>query len=318
MWPRMGGKLTSLVVRGHGSLAGSRDRELLHPPVQAYATRTATSSFALSDAGGWDECLPSVAACAMHGTDIPDHGDVWRKPWDAAVRHEALLTHVNASSVPLRFSRHLSLDGPTMHLRYSVTNTGNHGADFLWSAHPLFQVEEGDRIVLPDTVHQVRVEASSMQNLVLSRGCCSWPRAEIATGGHVDLSTVGPRDGHTAHKVFAGPLPLGWCGLYREQLSLGIVMRFDPGQTPFAGLWISHGAWPQGPGTEECKKQYCVAIEPTMAPCDGLDRAAAMGHAQHLLPLAEFSWPLQFEVYGSHTPVRFDEFLHLLSTPPRH
>jgi galactose mutarotase-like enzyme len=314
----MGGKITSLIVRGHGSLAGSQDRELLHPPVHPYSKPTETSNFALSDAGGWDECLPTVAPCIMHGVEFADHGDIWRRSWDAVVRNEALLTHVSASSVPLRFSRHLSLDGPTMHLRYSVTNTGSHGVDFLWSAHPLFQVQEGDRIVLPEAVHQVYVEDSTLPNLALTRGCASWPRAELTSGGHVDLSTVGPRDGRTAHKLFAGPLPLGWCALYREQLKLGIVMRFDPGQTPFAGLWISQGAWPPAPGTEAARKQYTVAIEPTMAPCDALDRAVGLGRSQHLLPQGEFSWPLQFEVFGSHTPVRYDEFLHLVSTPPRH
>jgi len=314
VWPRMGGKIISIVVRGHGSLAGSDDRELLHPPLHPYVTATDTSSFEDSDAGGWDECFPSVAACTLHGIQVPDHGDIWRRPWDATIRNEALLAHVTAASAPLRFSRWMQLDGPTMHLRYSVANTGAHGADFLWSAHPLFQVEEGDRIVLPETVHQVHVENSSAP-FVLSRGFCSWPRAELTSGAHLDLSTIGRPDGVTAHKLFAGPLTVGWCGLYRERLNLGIVLRFDPGQTPFAGLWISHAAWP--PGNTRAK-QYTVALEPTMAPCDALDRAVALGRAPHLLPQGEFSWPLQFEVYGSHTPVRYDEFLKLASTPPRH
>jgi hypothetical protein len=253
----------------------------LHP----YNTATDTSSFALSDAGGWDECLPSIAACNFGGVEIPDHGDVWRRPWTAVVKNDAILAHVNSFSVPLRFSRWVSLDGPTMHLRYAVTNTGREAADFLWSAHPLFQVQEGDRIV------------------------------QLARGGHVDLSSVGRQDGITSHKLFAGPLSVGWCGLYRAELKLGIVMRFDPGQTPFAGLWISHGAWPpHGLGA----RQYTVALEPTMAPCDALDRAVALGHAPHLLPQAEFSWPMQFEIFGSHEPVGYQEFLALASTPPRH
>ena len=39
------------------------------------------------DASGWDECLPSVAACTVKTAgcrlDIPDHGDLWRVAWEA-------------------------------------------------------------------------------------------------------------------------------------------------------------------------------------------------------------------------------------------
>jgi hypothetical protein len=309
MWPRMGGKIVSIVVRSHGPLEVSKEGELLHPPIHTYNTATDTSGFEFSDAGGWDECLPSVAACSFQGVEVSDHGDVWRRPWHASLRDKTLLAEVNTLTAPLRFSRRISLDGSTMHLRYSVTNAGSHGADFLWSAHPLFQVEEGDRILLPESVDEVRVESSSVKHLARA-GSCSWPVAEVEDSRHLDLSTVGPRDGITFHKLFAGPLTTGWCGLYRAQLKLGIVMRFDPGQTPFAGLWICQGAWPPGStnGT-----QYTVALEPTTSPCDALDRAATLGFSQHLSPQAEMSWPLQLEVFGSHTPVRYEEFVQLAS-----
>lgn len=315
IWPRKGGKITSIVVRGHGSLADHPDRELLHPPIHPYNTATDTSGFELSDAGGWDECFPSVAACSLNGRNIADHGEIWRKPWDTIEKNEAVLAHVNASTASLRFSRWISVDGPTMHLRYSVANTGTLGADFLWSAHPLFRVEAGDRIVLPASVDKVFVEYSSIDSLVNAHGTCSWPTAHLAHGAHLDLSTVGPEDGATAHKLFAGPLDVGWCGIYRTQLQLGIVMGFNPAQTPFAGLWICQGAWPSG---SDGPKQYTVALEPTTAPCDALDRAMKLGHAHHLLPQGEFSWPVQFEVFGSHTPIRYDEFLELATTTPRH
>ena len=314
MWPRMGGKIVSIVVRPRAGRRGLGERELLHGPIHAYNIATETSGFELSDAGGWDECLPSVASCAVGETSIPDHGDVWRKPWTAVLKHDSILSRVEAFSLPLRFTRWVSLDGPAMHLRYAVTNIGEHGTDFLWSAHPLFQVEEGDRIVLPDTVHQVRVEGTTVERLEREDDLCAWPRAPLEHGGHIDLSTVGAMDGKTAHKLFAGPLSTGWCGLYREKLRMGIVMRFDPTHTPYAGLWISHGAWPEGGGA----KQYTVALEPTTANCDALDKAAMLGCAQHLLPQAEYSWPLQFEVFGTHEAVEYEQFLVLAATQPRH
>ncbi len=316
IWPRMGGKIVSIVVRGHGSRAGHEDRELLHPPIHPYNPATANSSFEESDAGGWDECFPSVAACVAGGVAVPDHGDVWRQPWTVSKKHEAVSAQVTASSVAMRLSRWLSLDGPTMHLRYSVTNIGTAGGDFLWSAHPLFQVQAGDRIVLPESVREVHVESSSADRAEASDRC-TWPLAQLTRGGYLDLSLVGPEDGITAHKLFAGPLSTGWCGLYRSALQMGLIMRFDPGQTPFAGLWITQGAWPSSENAAD-PRQYGVALEPTTAPCDSLSHAIKLGKAQHLQPLAEVSWPLQFEVFGSHTPIRYEEFVEKAATAPRH
>ena len=74
--PHLGGKIASILVG---------DRELLQSPLAPYAPRTRSMSFDAGDASGWDECLPSVAACTVKteaGTGtIPDHGDLWRVEW---------------------------------------------------------------------------------------------------------------------------------------------------------------------------------------------------------------------------------------------
>ena len=76
LMPALGGKIASLRVGAD---------ELLQTPLKPLAPRTRTMAFSDSDASGWDECLPSVAACTMPteaGTAvIPDHGDLWRVPW---------------------------------------------------------------------------------------------------------------------------------------------------------------------------------------------------------------------------------------------
>src|SRR5579871_2729828 len=74
--PQFGGKIASILHNGH---------ELLQPPLAPIAPRNQTMSFDAGDASGWDECLPSVAACKVpfgRGTaSIPDHGDLWRVAW---------------------------------------------------------------------------------------------------------------------------------------------------------------------------------------------------------------------------------------------
>ena len=54
--PHLGGKISSILVKGN---------ELLQVPLAPYGPRTRTMSFDQSDASGWDECLPSVAACTV-------------------------------------------------------------------------------------------------------------------------------------------------------------------------------------------------------------------------------------------------------------
>ena len=241
MWPRMGGKIISLRLI-------ERDLELLHPPLHTYSPATATSSFEASDAGGWDECFPSVAPCVFGAFNVPDHGELWRKSWNAQAFRDRICAAVESSLLPLRFSRQINLHQATLRCDYAVENTNHQSASWLWSAHPLFQVEAGDRIVLPTDVQTVRVEDSSQSELAASDSTCTWPLAKSFGSNSIDLSYVGAEDGATYHKLFAGPVEKGWCGLYRSQLQTGIVMRFDPERTPFVGLWISQGAWPAGSG----------------------------------------------------------------------
>src|SRR3954447_23548000 len=75
--PRFGGKIASIRVGSH---------ELLQAPLAPIRTRSRTMNFDEADASGWDECLPSVAACSVKTAagvaQIPDHGDLWRVAWE--------------------------------------------------------------------------------------------------------------------------------------------------------------------------------------------------------------------------------------------
>jgi hypothetical protein len=86
---------------------------------------------------------------------------------------------------------------------------------------------------------------------------------------------------------------------------MGILMRFNPVATPFAGLWISQGAWPETSET----RQYTVALEPTTSPGDALDSAAKQGSVQKLMPGASLTWPMHLEVVGRDRPVTWEQFV---------
>src|ERR1700722_9333022 len=108
--PLLGGKIASIRIG---------DKELLQSPLSAYAPRSRTMSFDAGDASGWDECLPSVAACSVETTagaaSVPDHGDLWRVEWKssdhAVIRDgaQAVALHGECFSLPLTLHRTIGL-----------------------------------------------------------------------------------------------------------------------------------------------------------------------------------------------------------------
>ena len=205
--PHLGGKIASLRFG---------NEELLQAPLAAYAPRTQTMSFDAGDASGWDECLPSVAACTVQaeaGTAvIPDHGDLWRVEWSEI--SDEISVNGNAASVILRgacFSLPLELErtlrlsespsGCKLRLDYALKNTGKTPAPWSWAAHPLFVAEAGDRIVLPGSIKELRVEGSGGNRLGKNGDVVNWPTATLADGSPTDLSLAQAADSAIGDKL---------------------------------------------------------------------------------------------------------------------
>lgn len=293
--PDFGGKIASIRVG---------NRELLQAPLAPIAPRTRTMAFDEGDASGWDECLPSVAACSVEteaGTaKIPDHGDLWRVKWEehgVKGAHESSLTLFGKCfSLPLEVERTIHLEeaerGWRLDLKYRLRNCGKYPVPWSWAAHPLFVAEKGDRIVLPETIRSLKLEGSGGNRLGKSGASVAWPIATLADGCKTDLSLAqGPAAG-TGDKLFAGPLREGegWCELERGSAGLRIRVRFDVKANPYLGLWICYGGWPEKPGP----KQVCVAMEPATAPVDSL---AVTGRWSRELSAGEsFSWAMEVEI----------------------
>jgi galactose mutarotase-like enzyme len=314
--PRFGGKISSIRIG---------QNELLQQPLSPIAVRTNSMSFDQGDASGWDECLPSVGACLVKTeagpAAIPDHGDLWRVEWER--RGTASPTNKNPStpvggweqgsggsvaagssltltgrcfSLALELERSIAVSenerGWRLELSYRVQNYGKCAVPWSWAAHPLFACEECDRIVLPNSIRSLKVEGSGGERLGKSGGSVAWPIAELAAGGTADLSIVDRGDSGIGDKLFAGRLNTteNWCVLERVSAGLSIRVRFDSAATPYLGLWICYGGWPERPGP----KQVCVAMEPSTAPVDSL--AVSGPWSRELVPGESFSWPMQVEI----------------------
>lgn len=297
--PEFGGKIASIRIDG---------RELLQAPLAPMAPRTQTMSFEAGDASGWDECLPSVAACAVSTgageAQIPDHGDLWRVAWEEqgprdqetkGPKNDSVSLRAECFSLPLVLDRTLELserrDGWRLNLDYCLTNTGPYSVPWSWAAHPLFVAEAGDRIILPGSIHSLRLEGSGGRRLGKNDDTVDWPVAKLAGRGMTDLSIAQSPDSGIGDKLFAGPLSLdeNWCVLERPSARLRIKVGFDTAATPYLGLWICYGGWPDRPGP----KQTCVAMEPATAPVDSLAETGLW--SRELAPGACAEWTMHVD-----------------------
>jgi galactose mutarotase-like enzyme len=293
--PEFGGKIASICVM---------DSELLQAPLLPVAPRTRTMAFDASDASGWDECLPSVAACAVTTeggiAEIPDHGDLWRVGWQKQEFEDksrgSFTLRGECFSLPLLLERTVDLvetkRGWRLDLKYVLKNTGRTAVPWSWAAHPLFAVDEGDRIELPASIEELRVEGSGGNRLGSAGDMVGWPVARSATGEAIDLRVVQPRESKVGEKLFAGSLQPeeNWCVLHRVKAGVRVRVGFDAAATPYLGLWLCYGGWPGGEG----QQQMCVAMEPATAPVDSL---AQIGEWSRVLgPGAVSVWPMSVEV----------------------
>ncbi len=299
LWPALGGKIASLRVRDH---------ELLQAPLHPYAPRNSTMGFAEADASGWDECLPSVGQCSIPtaaGTSkIPDHGDLWRVPWQILdTTSDSATLRARCFSLPLQLTRSLILSpissspsaGWKLQLLYSLTNLGAFDVPWSWSAHPLFAVLPGDQVRLPDSARSLHVEGSAGKRLGSHGDAVSWPIAQLKGSGPdafvpLDLSIAQDSSTGIGDKLSAGPLEQGWASLDRPSVGLRLTVRFDPRVTPYLGLWLCYGGWPE----EEGPKQVCVALEPATAPVDSLAETGAWSRS--LQPGDTVTWFMDLEI----------------------
>ncbi len=294
LMPALGGKISSLRVHDH---------ELLQTPLHPYAPRTHSMGFAEGDASGWDECLPSVSECSVVTESgeafVPDHGDLWRIPWQVLEETDDSATlRATCFSLPLQLTRSVILSQVTsgwrLQLLYSLTNLGQTAVPWAWAAHPLFTSEAGDLVILPSDVQNLRLEGSGGNRLGRNGDEVSWPIAALACdsadGSTCDLSRAYPADTGLGDKLFTGVMQQGWCTLERPSVGLRLTVRFDPKVTPYLGLWLCYGGWPDEAGL----KQVCVALEPSTAPVDSLAEAGSWSRS--LAPGETVNWPMTLEI----------------------
>ncbi len=304
------GRLRTVILpREGGRIASLRDEHsgvefLFQPPGPYHVPEMFEpwSGFETSACAGVDDCLPTVTACGAEtpGGAVPDHGDFWRLRCATVDAGPDFVTlAAEGYSRPLRLEKTLRLRDDALEIAYTLRNLSAAPVAFLYALHPLLAVDAGDRLLLPPEVASAQLNYSRGARLGDAGETIRWPHP----GEDVDLRRVEPVTAGTGDMLYTERLSTGWCGLYRARAGQGIILRFDPRQLPYVGLWLCYGGWPED-GT--LARQYAVAFEPTVAPQGSLAAAIAAGQAPVLEAHGSFSFTVRFE--PTLHAVGYDEF----------
>lgn len=188
------------------------------------------------DAGGLEECLPTVDG-------LPDHGDAWSRPW-------------------YQDGDGLAVEGDGYRLRRVIETTETEviaryelralpGWRFLWATHALLDVSTSATLDAPDG-HPTVVRTPD------GPVAASWPRPL-----GIDAARLGPSDG-SAHKLLLPGLDQITVSDRGDRLTL--VIGADQQPVSIA-IWRNLGGWPpDGP-------YRSIGVEPMLGHADDLGRA---------------------------------------------
>ncbi len=249
-------------------------REWLH---QAGTGSPTSSAYDDGSLGGWDEMMPTIAACRQPdtGEELSDHGDLWDQAWEVVAHDDASLTTRATTRRPVvTLERTVRVLEHRVRLDYAATSPRD--TTVLWAAHPLFALRSGSRVVLDETLRPVRGDAAD-------RPPFAWPRgglrvdADLRPGSDVKLFTDVSRT--------TGP-PCGIVDADGSRLDL----TWEVAEAPVLGIWLDHGSLVEG---------SVVALEPTTGADDALDEASRRGPAWALLAERPRRWWVEVALAAS-------------------
>lgn len=259
--PELGAKIVSL------KNLRTRREWMWHPHDQLKLFKNQPGDdFSASPLAGMDECLPTIQRCVWRGRELPDHGEVWHRPWqvdETAWQNGVLTTAIELASSPLAFRRTIELCGNEARLSYRLTNLSDSEESFVWAVHPLLRLVPGDELVLPDSTREL-LNGETWVDAVAS----AIPRRNCA-------------------KAFARPVDEGWAAVANEKLGARLEFNWNPAENNALGLWLTRGGW---------HGHHHFAIEPTNANDDSLAVAAAHQCCGVVAGHASVDWQLTLKI----------------------
>ncbi len=284
--PSVGGRIASLRWLAD-------DRELLWQNSHSeHATVRYGMSYDEGEFAGIDDMLPTINPDVLdshpwEGVSLPDHGEVWSLPWQESSGHSSISLNVDGLRLPYTLSKVVQLDSFELRVGYTLENRSRFEMPMLYAAHPLFNVDEGDSLVVPNDLRAVWNAVPSAEFAELGKEL-TYPLARDDAGQQVDLSTM-PARGEAGYRkfYFRQPVSEGRAEIIRHDAKLRIAMQWEPTVLPYLGVWMNYGGFAD---------QYNLAPEPATAGMDSPTSAQKWGMESVLEPSEVVRWEWAIKV----------------------
>ncbi len=240
-------------------------------------------------AGGFEELFPNDAAIRSDGRDLPDHGELWNRPFEVVSQsdlHVQLLRR--CTTVPVDFYKAIRLDpnNALVTIDYRLVHNGTKPLWHLLKLHPALRVEDGDKITLPGG--SVTPVTPGFGRLSDSRPR-EWPVLLDDFGDLLDLGTVRSAGSGFREFVYVSDMPAGCCGLRRSRTGERIRITYPPEVFPYCWLFITYGGW---------REYNTVVLEPCTNMPKDMSEARRRGRCAVLLPDEVRSFSVRIEILG--------------------
>ncbi|MFJ6164218.1 hypothetical protein ACIQH6_03780 [Micromonospora orduensis] len=231
---------------------------------------------AFVDAGGLEECLPTVRG-------EPDHGEVWSRPWRSAGPDTLVIERPTFT-----MSRRISDAGGAVVADYRLAADPGHR--FVWAAHALLGLSPDARLDVPDgTPTRLHPEAAALLPPGVWPTGSPWLTGRWPSPAGLRIDTFGPDDGTALGAVLLD------CP--RVQVSDGddlLILELEcDGQPRSTALWRNLGGWPQ-----DCPYRS-IGVEPMLGAAFDLADAGP-ADAAVVPPTGEVTWRLTISAHRFH------------------
>jgi hypothetical protein len=257
--PARGGRWTSLRTPEREWLWRNPD------PAVARARAAVRPGAAFVDAGGVEECIPTVRG-------EPDHGDAWSRPWTG----DGDTAEVQAGA--LRLARRFGHEDVALRVGYTVS--GPPHTPFVHAVHALLDVSPAARLQAPG------IRTAHLLDRPADRAVVAWPGGDDPT----PLDHLGPDDGTATAAV----LP-GCTAATVLDGDDALVLTWASEQPCALLLWRNLRGWP-------AEAPYrSIGIEPMVGTTAALDDPAP-GRPARLDPAGELRWQLTVTAWRRAEP----------------
>lgn len=255
------------------------------------------SEFSGLDAYGFDECFPTIEPSVYPSDleddanmDFPDHGELWTRPWRFEIKNDELVLNIHGVQTEYFFRKTIRLIENGISIEYFLKNFRGTSFNYLWSAHPLLNVDPGDQIILPKDISEVLINWASDQRLGKFGDLAPWPL--FGNDGKLNYSIVQNTSVGKAVKCFSNILADGYAALYHAKSDESIVFKFDPREIPYIGIWLCYGGWPAAKN----EKQLTVGLEPSKGRPDSLESSILRNECSTIDAGGEERWSLNISI----------------------